>query len=324
MSQKNAIALVNRRYLRIKVFQGLYTYMRTENPDAVKVERDIFESINRLFDLYLYLVNLIMQVEVAASEIIDENRKKNLPSREDLNPNMRFVENKVFSILKDNVQLQQLLERANVSWTEEHDDVRRIFKAFKEDEFYELYMIREDNDLQIDKQLIVKIFSEYLAVNDVVHHALEEQNIYWQDDLPIAALTVIKTIQNLPKFDATNTTVLADLYKVKAEDQLFVKELLHKTIQNAEEYGEMISSKAKNWETERIALLDLILMSMAITELEHFPSVPVKVTLNEYIELAKAYSTPKSKMFINGVLDKLVVELKESGRINKAGRGLVE
>lgn len=317
-------ALVNRRYLRIKIFQGLYAYHRTENADPLKFEREIFESINRLYTLYLYLIKLIMQVGVAADEITATNRKKNLPSSEDLNPNLRFIENRVFKILKDNAQLKTLLERAKISWNEEHDDVRRIFKSFKEDEAYRLYMIREDNDLEIDKELIITLFRDHLVMNDIIHSALEEKDIYWQDDLPMAAITVIKTLQVLPDFDATNTTILADLYKNKEEDQLFAKELFRKSIQFADEYGKIIASKADNWETERIAFLDLQLMTMALTELEHFSTIPVKVTLNEYIELAKVYSTPKSKVFINGVLDKLVMDFKSEKRINKRGRGLNE
>ncbi len=316
--------LVNRRYLRIKVFQAVYSYQRTPDADLVKVEREMFESINRLYNLYLYLIKLVMQVGVAAEEIIEQNKKKNLPTREDLNPNTRFIENKVFKILRENVQLQQLMERAKINWTEEHDDIRRIFKSFREDEQFQLYMIREDNDLQIDKDIIVHLFREYLGVSEMVHGAMEEKDIYWQDDLPVAALTVIKTIQSLPETPSENTSVLADLYKDKSEDQSFAKELLRKTVQFAPEYAEMIASKADNWESERIALLDLIMMEMGLAELEHFATIPVKVTLNEYIELAKSYSTPKSKFFINGVLDKLVDDMKKNKRINKRGRGLVE
>jgi N utilization substance protein B len=321
---KGVPSLVNRRYIRIKVFQALYAYHRTEEADQQKLQRGFFESITRLYDLYLYLVKLVMQVEVAAREIMEQNRKKNLPSSDDINPNTRFVENQVFKILGENVQLKQIMERAKIDWSDEHDDIRKIFKVFREDEAFRLYMIREENNLQIDKDLIVKLIKEHLGLSDVIHSALEEKDIYWQDDLPVAVLTLIKTIQSLPSGDSSNTSILADLYKNKEEDQAFAKELFNKSISFAGEYSELISSKADNWETERIALLDMILMQMALTELEHFSSIPVKVTLNEYIELAKVYSTPKSKVFINGVLDKLVVEFKEKGRINKRGRGLME
>lgn len=321
---KNLPVLVNRRYLRIKVFQGVYALQRTPEADLVKIERDVFESINKLFDLYLHLISLVMHVGEVAAEIADQNKRKNLPSREDLNPNMRFVENRVFSMLKSNVQLGQLLERAKISWTDEHDDIRKIFKTFREEEAYRLYMIREDNNLATDKDIITILFRDHMIMNELVHSWLEEKNIYWQDDLPMAAVTVLKTLAALPDFDTTNTSILANLYGNKNEDQLFAKELLRKTAQFYPEYCDLISSKADNWETDRIALLDLILMAMALTELEHFPTVPIKVTLNEYIELAKVYSTPKSKMFINGVLDKLVAEMKQMGRINKRGRGLYD
>lgn len=324
MSERGSLALVNRRYLRIKVFQALYAYYRTEGADIVKMERDLFDSINRLFQLYLYLVKLLMQVQVVAQEMVDENLAKKLPTAEDLNPNLRFVQNRVFKKLNENIQLKTLLERSKIEWNEEHDDLRRIFRTFKATEDYMLYMAREDESLELDKDILVKLFSEQLGLNEVIHNSLEERDIYWQDDLPIAAVTLIKTVQVMPDFDTTNTTILADLYKLKDEDQVFVKELFRKSIQFGDDYEKLIAIRAEHWETERIALLDMIMMKMALCELEHFPTVPIKVTLNEYIEMAKVYSTPKSKVFINGVLDKLVADFKVQGRIQKRGRGLQE
>ncbi|MBT3647866.1 MAG: transcription antitermination protein NusB [Flavobacteriales bacterium] len=322
--RKGLPSLINRRFLRIKVFQGIYSYHRTENADLVKIEKDIFESINKVYDLYLYLIKLLMHVHRASKEIVEQNRNKKLPSREDLNPNLRFVQNRVLNALKDNVQLKQLMKLREIKWDEDHDDVRKIFKLFREDEAYQLYLIREDESLEIDKEIVIKLFREYLGVNEIIHSVLEEKDIYWQDDLPIAAITIIKTIQDLPEIETKNISILADLYKTKKEDQQFVKELLNKSITFGDDYSELVATHADNWETDRIALLDMILMKMALSELEHFPTIPIKVSLNEYIELAKVYSTPKSKVFINGVLDKLVAEMKGSKRINKSGRGLVE
>lgn len=265
-----------------------------------------------------------MEVEVVAREIIETNRKKQLPKPEDLNPNLRFVENRVFSALKNNEELKLMIERAKISWDEEHDDLRKLFKQFREEDDYILYMSREDNNWETDKAIIEALFKQKLGLNEVIHAALEEKNIYWRDDLPYAAIAMLKTLQFMDSHNTVGLGFVADLYKNKSEDQSFAKELFRKTVNFSEEYGEIIASKSDNWETERIALLDMILMKMALTELEHFPTVPVKVTLNEYIELAKVYSTPKSKYFINGVLDKLVAEFKKNGRIEKRGRGLIE
>lgn len=323
-SKQQKIALVNRRYLRVKVFQSLYSYFRTENADLQKIERQLFESVNELNDLYMHLVALIVEMEVVANEILEANKKKQLPTPEDLNPNTRFVENRIFKLLKDNEQLDEILKRAKISWAEEHDDLRRVFRQFKTEDAFILYMTREDNNLQTDKAIIEVLFKEKLGLNEVIHAALEEKNIYWRDDLPHAALGLIKTIQGISEDQPSGVGFLADLYKNKTDDQSFAKELLRKMVDFNEEYEKIISTKSDNWETGRIALLDMLLMKMALTELEHFPTVPVKVTLNEYIELAKMYSTPKSKYFINGVLDKLVVEFKKNKRIDKRGRGLVE
>ena len=237
---------------------------------------------------------------------------------------MRFIENRVFKILKESEELTMILERAKISWSEEHDDLRRTFKQFKTEDAFILYMTREDNNIQTDKAIIEVLFKEKLGLNGVIHASLEEKNIFWRDDLPYAALGLIKTIQSISEDQKAGVGFLADLYKNKKEDQSFAKELLRKTVIFSDEYGGIVAAKSDNWETERIALLDMLLMKMALTELEHFPTVPVKVTLNEYIELAKMYSTPKSKYFINGVLDKLVDEFKKSKRIVKRGRGLIE
>ena len=322
--KQQKISLVNRRYLRVKVFQALYSYFRTENPDLQKIERQLFDSVNELNDLYMHLVSLIMEMESVASEILEANKRKQLPSADDLDPNMRFVNNRVFKLLKESEELAIILERSKISWSEEHDDLRRVFKQFKTEDSFILYMTREDNSLQTDKAIIEVLFKEKLGLNEVIHASLEEKNIFWRDDLPYAAMGLIKTIQGISEEQSVGVGFLADLYKDKKEDQSFAKELLRKTVSFSDEYGEIIASKSDNWETERIALLDMLLMKMALTELEHFPTVPVKVTLNEYIELAKMYSTPKSKYFINGVLDKLVAEFKKSKRIDKRGRGLVE
>lgn len=324
MSNNRKPSLVNRRYLRIKVFQGLYAYHRTPGADLIKHERDIFDSINKLYDLYLNMIALMMQVRAASNEMIDQGLKKNLPTQQDLNPNRRFVDNRVFKQFANNETLKHLLEKKKISWVEENDDIRRIIKTYREDEVFQLYMMREESNMQLDKEMMIYIFKEYLGLNEIVHNTLEEQDIYWQDDMPMAALSLIKTIETMPEEDMSQRSFIADLYKNKEEDQLFVKDLFRKTVQQDVAYTELISSKAQNWETERIAMLDMLLMRMALVELEHFPTVPVKVTLNEYIELAKVYSTPKSKVFINGVLDKLVAEFKRDNRINKRGRGLVE
>lgn len=315
--------MVNRRYLRIKVFQALYAYIQTENADKDKIEQDVFKSINKLYDLYLYMLRLILELHGVAEEIIEQNRQKRLPTPEDLNPNLKFVENEVFRIFKENEILKRLLDKGKINWKDQHDTLRKTFKAFREDEVYQQYMANPSRSLKEDKELVTYLFNEYLALNDVVHTVLEEKDIYWQDDMAAAAVTVGKTIAHLQEGDGVHSNILPDLYKDKADDQVFVKELFRKALLFRDEYETMIAAKAQNWETDRIAFLDMLLMQMALTEFEHFATVPVKVTLNEYIELAKMYSTPKSKMFINGVLDKLLAEMKDKGRIQKRGRGLV-
>lgn len=324
MKDQAKLALVSRRYLRIKVFQALYAHHRTEGADLRKTESNLFASIRNLETLYLHLIKLLLEMRAVAMEITDENKRKKLPNAEDLNPSMRFINNRVFSKLLGNKTIAALLPLQKLSWNEEHDDLRRIYKAFRDTPEFRLYQMREDEGLETDKSILETLFLDHVCSNELIHNTLEDKDIYWQDDLPVAAVGVVKTIQNLPDNDTEQSSLLASLYKNAEEDQKFTRELLLKTVEFDSDYEKVISAKADNWEADRIALLDMLLMKMALCELEHFHTIPVKVTLNEYIELAKMYSTPKSKLFINGVLDKTVIHFKAESRINKRGRGLME
>ncbi|MGD1844857.1 MAG: transcription antitermination factor NusB [Salibacteraceae bacterium] len=316
--------MLNRRYLRVKAFQALYAFFQAEGGDVLKSEKEMLKSIEKIYDLYLLMLLLITEVADSARDQIETARQKRLPTHEDLNPNLRFVNNIALNILEENNAFQKLVSNKKLTWFTENDQVRKLYREIRESQEYQEYMNSNNPGFDADRKFIITIFREYMAEFEVFQQLLEDRSIYWYDDLTLVVHNVVKTFQQLKPSAGAGSNILMPLYKDREDDLQFVKELFRKTIFNENDYQEMISSKTKNWEVDRIAVLDVILMKMALCEFEHFNSIPVKVSLNEYIELAKSYSTPKSKVFINGILDKLLIDWRKSGRIKKTGRGLIE
>ncbi|MFL5753994.1 MAG: transcription antitermination factor NusB [Bacteroidia bacterium] len=313
--------MVNRRFLRIKAMQALYSFFQSEKNDLGKTEKELLLNIEKIYDLYIYIFSLLLEMHHSAKLQMEDARHKMLPSQEDLNPNKKLIENSVLAALADNQQLNKEITNRKISWQNDLDLVRKVLNDVRQSEEYKSYMTSGKSDVSEDKDFIASVMANIIAEHELLNYWLEEHNIHWADDVYIAFTTVIRSIENA---DAKGKITLVPLYKDPVEDKLFVRELLTKCVIHNEEYEQMISEKTKNWEVERIALMDVLLMKMALTEIMCFESIPVKVSLNEYIELSKQYSTPKSKMFINGILDKIVLDLKKENRISKTGRGLLE
>jgi N utilization substance protein B len=236
---------------------------------------------------------------------------------------MRFVENRLLAQLHENIHLQREINNRRISWNNEFELVRKIFNNLRAGEEFAKYMSSEHNDYKADRDFIAEVFREYVADFELVNHLYEEKNLHWGDDIYLVNPMVLRTIEGFNE-DSTPDAPLMTLYKDREEDEQFVKDLFRETALRDEETEKLIGDKTKNWEVERIAMMDVLLMKMAIVELLHFPSIPVKVTLNEFIEISKIYSTPKSKIFINGILDKLVADFRTENMLNKSGRGLME
>lgn len=315
--------MLNRRYLRVKVLQALYAYSQVKDGDLNTIEKNMLQSIKRVYDLYLYRLSLLLEVLHASELNIERNKNKKLPTEEDLNPNTRFVENPVLLMLKENAEFQNLLEKRKIDWKNYFDDIKKLWRKIRDSEMFDHYMNGPEPDFEKSKKFIVRLFSEFIAEEEVFHSHLHEQSIYWYTDLEVADMNVEKTIHSLKADTKPFQEILFTLFKDEKDDMKFIRELLRKTILNQDDYKAVIAEKTKNWELERIAMIDILLMKMALCELEHFSTIPIKVTLNEYIELAKNFSTPKSKNFINGILDRVVKEWKETQRIQKSGRGLI-
>lgn len=315
--------MLNRRYIRVKVFQALYSYYQAEGKDRDAVEKDLIKSINGIYDLYVYILLLLIEIKDIAKNQIEQGKEKKLPSDEDLNPNTRFIDNRLLKIIEENEEFKRHVNAKKMSWHLEETMLKKILNIIRESDAFGRYMEVGEGGFKEDREFLIGAFRDYIWGFESLHYHIEEKSIYWLDDLAIVNIHIIKTFNQMKQNSQPSDKVLMPLYKDFEDDLKFVKELFRKTIANDSMYEQQIKSAAKNWESDRIVTLDLILMKMGLCEMQNFNSIPIKVSLNEYIELSKDYSTPKSKIFINGILDKLANELKASGEIVKTGRGLV-
>lgn len=313
--------MLNRRHLRIKVLQALYAFYQSDGEDYAKFEKDLFQSIDRIYDLYLYLLLTFEEVKNQAERRIDENRKKILPTEEDLNPNTKFVDNRIITILESHTALRKASEERKVNWLgdENQEMFRKMFLHIRDSETFFEFMNDGESGFEEDMAFAVALFKTEIANFPLLYNFFEEKSIQWLDDIDLACSMVLKTIK---AFEEGGTNEILPLYKDKEDEVEFIRLLFRKTITMDQESEALIDHLTSNWELDRIAKMDVILMKMAITEFQIFNNIPTKVTLNEYIEISKFYSTPKSNSFINGVLDKAIISLEKDGKIHKVGRGL--
>lgn len=316
--------MLNRRYLRIKVFQQLYSFFISPGADKNRTELELFKSLEKIYDLYLSLLFLLIELNNQAKEHFEKSKTKFISSPDEIIYKTRFIDNRVIKCLSVNTRFKQYLENKNITWHNENDLPAKIFKTIRQSPEYAEYMNSAEDNFEKDRKFLARVYKKYIFNSEALHYHFEEKNIHWEEDITLANISTVKTLENIPELAGEEDSLLLPLYKDEAEDSEFARKLFRATIKNDEEFKNMISAKAANWELERIAVADMILMKMALCELLEFENIPVKVTLNEYIEVSKDYSTPQSKTFINGILDKLVADLKAGGRIIKKGRGLVE
>lgn len=314
--------MLNRRHLRIKVLQTLYAYFQAEEDNLKKTENDLFTAVDRIYDLYLYLMLSFGELKEIAENRIDENKKKIRPTEEDLHPNRRFVDNAIIAMLQDSYELRNAAEDRKVNWIgdENREMFRKIFLVMKESETYFAHMNSEQTGFEEEINFAVEIFKTEIANSELIYNFFEEKSINWLDDIDLACQMVIKTIKAAKENEKIE---IMSLYKDKEDEQEFIKQLLRKTVSMDTENLALIDDLTKNWELDRIAKMDILLLKMAITELQIFKNIPKKVTLNEYIEISKFYSTPKSHGFINGILDNAIDRLEKDGKMGKMGRGLM-
>jgi len=316
--------MLSRRFLRVKSFQALYSYFQSEDKNMKKLESETFLSLERMHDLYLFFLILGQELTHLSELRMEEAKKKKLPTEEDLNPNKKFIDNKLFALFTENVSLKKQINDRSLSWSTDKELMVKLSAFVREHKVFKAYMSTGESSFAEDKKFVVDLYKKIIPDFELLLSEIEDKSIFWGlDEIDFVLSMVIKTIKRFSEKSTMSEEILP-LYRDTKEDKKFVKDLLSKVVKNDKANSNLIAAKTKNWDVERIAMVDILLMKLALTELLHFKSVPVKVTLNEYIELSKWYSTPKSKVFVNGVLDKLVVELTEKGDLKKIGRGLLE
>jgi N utilization substance protein B len=314
--------MLNRRHIRIKVMQILFAYYSEEKPDIVKYEKMLMESFERFRDLYIALIILLPEMQARAIEKIEAGLNKKLPAKEDLHPNTKFVTNILIRILANSKTLHKLEKEIHIRWKDNPDLLKQMFKSLTESDDYKEYMESKERGYNHDREFLLRFLRRHIVNFELMHEWLEEQGIFWNDDLDLASSMVLRTLKAVKETD-DDVTILP-LWKADDDEEEYARELFRKTLVMGKENEELISVNSPNWETERIAMMDLIILKMALAEAQTFESIPLKVTMNEYIELANYYSTPKSNVFINGLLDSLFPKLQHEGKIKKIGRGLIE
>ncbi len=314
--------MLNRRHLRIKVLQFLYAYFQSNDESYAKVEKELTNSVERIYDLYIYMLLTFFELKSIGLVKMEDGAKKIFPTDEDLNPNTKFVNNKLIEALESSVELRSQSELLKVNWmgVAEQEMLKKMYKTIRESETYFEFMNNEQSGYEEDRAFLIALFKEEIANSPLLYNYFEEKSIHWMDDIDLACSMVIKTLKGFNESDEMCT--ILPLYKDEKDEKDFIKTLLRKSITMEKENVTLIDELTQNWELDRIAKMDIILMGMAITEMQVFNNIPTKVTLNEYIEISKFYSTPKSNGFINGILDKAIARLEKDGKINKVGRGL--
>lgn len=314
--------IINRRQLRIKVLQQLYAFELDGEASLRVYEKNLNHSIEKMYDLYYYYLLLLIELRILAEQKNLEGKSKYVPSEKDLNPSQRFLNNRLIKSLAENPILTHRLQERGISWSNEMDLVRGLFKKIREEEFYKEYLESKDHSVEADVLFTIELFKKHIVNNELIYTYFEDQSIFWIDDIDLVASMILKSFKR--SRETEGQVEILDLFKEEKEEREFYKKLFKEAVNKKEEVDAIIREHTNNWDIERIAMMDILLMRLAVTEAITFNSIPIKVSLNEYIELAKQYSTNKSNSFVNGILDKSFQELKKSGKIKKIGRGLIE
>ncbi len=314
--------MLTRRHIRVKVMQSIYAFWKLQTDDLTPTEKFIKRSNDSMYDLYLLLLSLLVEIQKAAAKNLEQSQKKYLATEAEKNPNRAFVENRVLHRLMSDSLLQKQLEAYKIDhWQQDDEYVHLLLKEILESVWYQGYMAKSKTSFEEDQDLIVKLYRKVIAPNEKLYDYLEDKRLTWLDDFPVVNTIIAKTLKQMNS-TSSSSFLLMNLYKDE-EDEKFAIDLFRKTVLNRDQILEEIVAKTPNWDKDRIADIDMALLQMAIAEFLYFPSIPVKVTINEYLEIAKEYSTPKSSLFINGILDRLVKEYTDKGTLNKSGRGLL-
>jgi len=302
--------------------QSIYAIKHSNLKEIKNEEKFLNKSMQDMFDLFIVNLNLLVSIQRRAKEFYKKSQKKRLASEEDKSPNLKFINNRLLKKIKNSNSLDKINHQKKLDiWTFDDEYPALIWDEIKSSEIYKSYLNDSKDSYDTDKTFIINLFKQVIAPNEKLYEYFEDHNLTWIDDLPIVNTSLVRFLKFIPK--NTKDLRFPDLFK-NQDDHEFGQLLLQKTLLNEDEFSKDIVKNTKNWDKERIADLDYSMLIMACAELTRFPSIPVKVSINEYLEIAKDYSTPKSSNFINGLLDKIVRQYKSENRLNKSGRGLIE
>ena len=309
--------MLSRRHIRLKVMQSLYSYFSAKEDNMPVAERAMLKHINEVVELNLVIIALLIELVKHADDFYEEGKKKHLPTEADLNPNRRFVDNELIALIREDNSLMNRVSKVSGIWLKnDYDIVRKLFTELYKSEQYTKYLAVEDKGVDVDQRFIVNALNDIILSNELVHHILEERSIYWTDDLPFVATIIMGQIKSQKSMNPTS--VFKD-----DSDEKFALKLFRNTINNNKDYEDIIVKFSKNWELDRIAIMDQLFLKMAFAEILSMEDLPIKVSMNEYIEISKYYGGAKSKLFVNGLLDNVVKTYTREGKIKKIGRGLV-
>ena len=313
--------MLTRRHIRVKVLQSTYAFFQSEHQDLDKQEKFLLYSMDQMQDLYVLLLQLLVEVKDHAESYLQKSQQKHLATAEEKNPNRTFVDNKVIQLIEANPELAEILKNKKLNyWQNENEYVNIIFNSLKEHDFYQEYISKKEASFKEDRDFLVKFYKEVVAPNEKLYEYLEDKRLTWLDDFPLVNTAMVKMLSKISEKNVASILV-PSLYK-NDDDREFALKLLRKVILNNEKLDNEIDGKTPNWDKDRIADIDMIILKIGIAEFLYFSSIPERATINECLEISKEYSTPKSSSFINGILDKLVKEYTKEGKLNKLGRGL--
>jgi N utilization substance protein B len=313
--------MLTRRHIRVKVLQSLYAFYQSNEQDLDKQEKFLHFSIAQMQDLQALMLQLMVALTDHADKFLQKSQKKHLATQVEKNPSRAFIDNKVIKMIAENSNLSEYLKNKKLNyWKLDDEYVTIIFNELKQQEWYDNYLQLENPSFADDKEMVIKLYKEVIAPNEKLYEYLEDKRLTWLDDFPLVNTSIVKMLNKLT--EKRSATIFDPQVYKDEEDKEYSVQLLRKIILNNDKLSKEVDGKTPNWDTERIADIDLIILKMGIAEFLYFPSMPIRVTINEYLEISKEYSTPKSSFFINGILDKLVKEFSEAGKLNKIGRGL--
>ena len=308
--------MINRVLIRSKVLQLVYSDCLNNNKSLENLEKELDYSLAKAYDLYNYLLLLMPAVTRYARKKIELGKRKLKPTPEEIEPNTKFINNRFIEQLENNLQLQDFVKNQKKSWENSPEIIKSLFELISSSDVYKEYMASEDNSYEADRELWRKIYKTIICNNNNLNSYLEEQSLYWNDDKDIVDTFVLKTIKRFTKETLPAEKVILPQFKDE-DDRKYAMSLLGRSIVNMDYYRELIANNVKNWNIERVAFMDVVIMQIALAEILSFPSIPVSVSLNEYVDLAKIYSTPKSGSFVNGTLEGIVNQLKNDGILTK-------